>query len=62
MLNVAPYPPRYSQSEIEKEIVKVCAHVKNHGYIGMYEWHFPLSHDSPYLATISRALNRCTRK
>ena len=62
MLNVAPYPARYSQREIEKEILKVCSHVKNHGYIGMYEWHFPLSSGSPYLATISRALNRCTRK
>lgn len=62
MLNVAPYPPRYTPREIEKEILKVCAHVKNHGFIGLYEWHFPLSHDSPYLAAVEKALNRCTRR
>ncbi|MGH7329318.1 MAG: hypothetical protein ACREJX_13300 [Polyangiaceae bacterium] len=62
MLNIAPYPPKYATSTIEKEIVKVCSHVKNHGFIGFYEWHFPLSHDSKYLKTVERALNRCTRK
>jgi hypothetical protein len=62
MLNVAPYPPRYSTSDIEREILKVCGHVKNHGYIGLYEWHFPLSEGSTYMTTIERALNRCTRK
>jgi hypothetical protein len=62
MLNVAPYPPRYSTRDIEKEILKVCSHVKNHGFIGLYEWHFPLDHDSPYTAAIVGALNRCTRK
>ena len=62
MLNIAPYPPRYTPKEIEKEIVKVCSHVKNHHFIGFYEWHYPLSHDSPYLKAVERALNRCTRK
>ncbi|MEO7111249.1 MAG: hypothetical protein ABI183_12495, partial [Polyangiaceae bacterium] len=62
MLNVAPYPPRYSAAEIERQILKVCGHVKNHGYIGLYEWHFPLKEGSTYMTTIERALNRCTRK
>ncbi|MEO8800546.1 MAG: hypothetical protein ABI551_21815 [Polyangiaceae bacterium] len=62
MLNVAPYPPKYSAREIEKEILKVCGHVKNHGYIGLYEWHFPLTEGSKYMTAIERALNRCTRK
>ncbi len=62
MLNVAPYPPRYSTREIEKEILKVCGHVKNHGYIGLYEWHFPLTEGSAYMTAIERALNRCTRR
>lgn len=62
MLNVAPYPARYSAGDIEREILKVCGHVKNHGYIGLYEWHFPLKEGSSYMTTIERALNRCTRK
>ena len=62
MLNFAPYPDTVSQHAIGTEILKVCKTLKNHGYLGLYEWHYPLPADSPRLATVARALNACTKK
>ncbi len=63
MLNFAPFPDgRYSQHQISKEILKVCKTVRNHGFIGLYEWHYPLPADSARLRGMAHALNLCTRK
>ena len=62
MLNFAPYPDTYSQRQIATEIVKVCKTLHNHGFLGLYEWHYPLPADSPRLRTVARALNACTKK
>jgi hypothetical protein len=63
MLNFAPWPDgRYSQRQIAHEVLKVCKTVRNHGYFGLYEWHYPLPHDSARVANLARALNACTRR
>jgi hypothetical protein len=63
MLNFAPYPDgRYSQHQIGREILKVCKTVRNHGYLGLYEWHYPLPAGSPRLRGMTNALNACTRR
>lgn len=63
MLNFAPFPDgRYSQHQISKEILKVCKTVRNHGFIGLYEWHYSLPDGSPRLRGMAHALNVCTRK
>lgn len=63
MLNFAPYPDgRYTQHQIGREILKVCKTVRNHGYLGLYEWHYPLPAGSPRLSGMMHALNACTRR
>jgi hypothetical protein len=63
MLNFAPFPDgRYSQGDIGKEILKVCKTVRNHGYLGLYEWHYPMPAGSPRLAGMVHALNACTKR
>ncbi len=63
MLNFAPFPDgRYTQHQIGREILKVCKTVRNHGYIGLYEWHYPLHAGSPRLSGMVNALNACTRR
>ena len=62
MLNFAPYPDTISQARIGREVLKVCKTIRNHGYLGLYEWHYPLPHDSPRLHNLANALNACTKK
>ena len=63
MLNFAPFPDgRYSQHQIGREILKVCKTVRNHGFLGLYEWHYPLPAGSPRLRGMVHALNACTRR
>lgn len=63
MLNFAPFPDgRYSQHQISKEILKVCKTVRNHGFIGLYEWHYGLPDGSPRLRGMAHALNVCTQR
>ena len=62
MLNFAPYPDTYSQRRIGAEVLKVCKTLHNHGYLGLYEWHYPLPTGSPRLKTLANALNACTKK
>jgi hypothetical protein len=63
MLNFAPFPDgRYSQHQISKQILEVCKTVRNHGFIGLYEWHYSLPDGSPRLLGMAHALNLCTRR
>ncbi len=63
MLNFAPFPDgHYSQHQISKEILKVCKTVRNHGFIGLYQWHYSLPDGSPRLRGMVHALNVCTQK
>jgi hypothetical protein len=63
MLNFAPYPAdRYSLHTIGVEVLKVCNTIHNHGYLGLYEWHFPIDYESPRAKNLANALNACTRR
>jgi hypothetical protein len=64
MLNFAPFPDgRYSQRQIAREVLKVCKTVHNHGWLGLYEWHYPLgSSGAARLANLVHALDACTRR
>jgi hypothetical protein len=62
MVNFGPYPAdRYSLHTVGVEVLKICKTIHNHGYLGLYEWHYPIDYGSPRAKNLANALNACTR-